>query len=95
VEDVGAFSMELGDNVANFQILEPVKHLAREYSILHIGLVDDNLSEFVNDTNFPCLIDSYTCLACIDTVMCIVCLEIENFMPTESNILDAPVRLVE
>jgi hypothetical protein len=69
VEDAGAFSMELGENVANFQILEPMKHPTREYSIFNIGLVDDNLSEFVNDIDFPCLTDSYTCLACIDSVM--------------------------
>jgi len=78
---VGTLSMEFGDSVVRFNILDAMKHPIEDHSIFHIDLladlVGDNLAEFVDDVDFPCLAyysDSYTCDTCTDSQMCL-CLD--------------------
>jgi len=89
----GTLSMEFGDNVVRFNILDAMKHPIEDHSAFHIDLladlVDDNLAEFVDDVDFPYLADysdSYTYDPCIDSYMCCVCAAIEAYLYSECDV---------
>ena len=95
----GSLSMEFGDTMVRFSIPDAMKHPSEDHSVFHIDmlddLVDEHLLEFLHDSNFPLLTDSFTCTACSDSEMCAVCSEIESYMHTESEFLSAPADFVE
>ena len=78
----GTLSMEFGDSVVRFNILDAMKHPMEDHSVFHIelleDLVDDSLSELL-DIDFPSLSDfddTYTCDTCTESEICSVYAEI-------------------
>ncbi|XP_027343034.1 uncharacterized protein LOC113855603 [Abrus precatorius] len=73
----GTLTMEFGDSIVHFNILDNMKHPIEDHSIFHIDLfvefVDNSLSEFLgNDDllNSSCCTKTYACNSCSDSSMC-------------------------
>ena len=87
--------MEFDDSVVRFNIHDAMKHPSEDHSVFHVDLldelIDEHLSDFFHDTDFPSLTDSYTCLACTDSEMCSFCIDqfLDIDVDTDSDILHA------
>ncbi|XP_020209331.2 uncharacterized protein LOC109794285 [Cajanus cajan] len=82
----GTLSLEFGDNIVKFNILDAMKHPREEHSVFHIDLLDDLVDCYAHDhlcIEFPDihdLDDTINCHSCINNKSeCAACTEIENF----------------
>jgi len=93
----GTLSMEFDNSMIRFDIHQAMKHPSEEHSVFHIDLfdelIDEHLSDFFHDTDFPSLTDSYTCPTCTDSEICSFCIDqfLDIEIDTDSDILHAPL----
>ncbi|XP_057452083.1 uncharacterized protein LOC130743880 [Lotus japonicus] len=92
----GTLTMEFGDIVVRINIFDAMKHPPEDYSVFHIDLLDELLddmldeheSDFLHDSDYPSLTESYTCHTCTATEMCDSC--IDQFLDTV--VVDSDVK---
>ncbi|XP_057417391.1 uncharacterized protein LOC130711664 [Lotus japonicus] len=92
----GTLTMEFGDIVVRINIFYAMKHPPEDYSVFHIDLLDELLddmldeheSDFLHDSDYPSLTESYTCHTCTATEMCEAC--IDQFLDTV--VVDSDVK---
>ncbi|XP_057452284.1 uncharacterized protein LOC130744109 [Lotus japonicus] len=84
----GTLTMEFSDIVVRINIFDAMKHPPEDYSVFHIDLLDEHESDFLHDSDYPSLTESYTCHTCTATEMCDSC--IDQFLDTV--VVDSDVK---
>ncbi|KAJ8627398.1 hypothetical protein MRB53_020705 [Persea americana] len=90
----GILSMEFGDSIVRFNILDAMKHPMEEHSVFHIDLIDDLVNNSYADLceEFPEIADfgdsmcGDLCASCDGDKSCSVCSEISAFLGYDESV---------